>query len=292
MSSSSAPSLPAPSGRCDCHVHVFDPARFPFAEDRAYTPASATTSQLAQAQQPTGTDRVVIVQPSVYGTDNACLMDALARIGGERARGVAVVDLDRVPDEELQRLHAGGVRGVRLNLNVMGADLVAARQAVRAANRIAAIPGWHLQLHADMTLIVALLPALEQLGIPVALDHFAGGATDSAESQRTLGELLRAGHDLPLYVKLSAPYRLPPEASADALAHAFYQAWPDRVLWGSDWPHTGGSGGHGRTRDAVEPFRSVDSALLLQQLIAALNDKDAAQRLLIDNPAALYGFTS
>ncbi|HEX7891748.1 MAG TPA: amidohydrolase family protein [Ramlibacter sp.] len=285
------PSLPAHA--CDCHAHVFEPARFAYATQRAYTPPAADARQLKELHRGLGVERVVLVQPSVYGTDNACLLDALKAYGADQARGVAVVDLAAIADDALRALHEGGVRGARLNLHVSGGGLDAARQQVERARRLRALPGWSLQVHAGLDLVVALLDDLRGLEVPVVLDHYAGGLLPDPASEDLLAHLLaelRRGH---LYVKLSAPYRLWSGAGMDhaaRLAREFHAAAPDRILWGSDWPHTGGSGHRGGAQDAIEPFRSICNDQVLRELLACLPDEDACHRLLVRNPAALYGF--
>lgn len=287
---SAGPRIPADA--CDCHAHVFEPTRFPYARDRAYTPPTAGVQQLAQLHRQLSVDRVVLVQPSVYGTDNACMLDALQVLGRDASRGIAVVDLSTVPDDELHRLHDGGIRGVRLNLQVSGDGLADAKRQVQDARRLRTLPGWSLQVHASLEAVVGLLEEFRGLGLPVVIDHHAGGLRPGAGEDllgRLLAELQR-GH---LYVKLSAPYRLWSGAGTDQaarLAREFHAAAPDRVLWGSDWPHTGGSGQRGGNAQAIEPFRTVDNGQVLRDLLACLPDEDARHRLLVRNPAALYGF--
>lgn len=286
---------PLPARACDCHVHVFEPARFPYARERAYTPPAAGVAQLLELHRGLGVDRVVLVQPSVYGTDNACLVDALRVLGPQRARGVAVADLASASDESLWTLHEAGVRSLRLNLHVSGDGLAPARAQVRRARRLRALPGWSLQVHARLDLVAALLEDFRGVEVPVVLDHYAGGLLPDPASADHLGRLLdelRRGH---LYVKLSAPYRLwtgAGTAPAGRLARAFHAAAPDRILWGSDWPHTGGSGQRGGQPGAIEPFRSIRNDEVLRDLLACLPDADAGQRLLVGNPATLYGFAA
>ena len=284
---------PLPDHACDCHAHVFDPARFPYAPQRAYTPPAAGVRQLQDLHRSLSVARVVLVQPSVYGTDNACLLDALRMLGPDCARGIAVVDLATTADEALRALHHAGVRGVRLNLHVGGAGLDAARRQVQSAARLRALPGWSLQVHASLDVITALLDDFRSLELPVVLDHYAGGLLPDPASEDLVGLLLaelRHGH---LYVKLSAPYRLwagaGPEQAA-RLAREFHAAAPQRVLWGSDWPHTGGSGQRGGKAPAIEPFRAVRDDEVLRDLLSWLPDDAARHRLLVRNPAALYGF--
>ena len=279
-----------PPNASDCHVHVFDPVRFPYAPRRAYTPAPATVEELLALHDDLGIARAVLVQPSVYGTDNSCLLAALRTLGPARSRGIAVIDLANAGDRELWALHEGGVRGIRLNLRVQGGDGEAARQQVDAARRVLHLPGWSLQVHAGLADIVRLLEVFQHLEKPVVLDHFAGDAEPAALRDEMFDRLLAAMRGAPLYVKLSAPYRLAPGRPAHELVRAFHHAAPDRVLWGSDWPHTGGSGGAGRSPETVEPFREVDNAGVLRTVLDCLPDDTARRRLLVDNPAALYGF--
>ncbi len=289
MSSEPLPQT-ALSQACDCHVHVFDPDRFPYTTTRAYTPGKASVQALIAQHKAMGLSRLVVVQPSIYGHDNACLLDAIAQLGQDRARGIAVVDLDTVTDEELARLHAGGVRGIRLNLHVSGEGLVTTRQQVLAAQRIAEMPGWHVQVHASMAVHVAMLDHYKSLGLPVVLDHFAGGVMPGPEGEGHLQQLLKAMASQSLYVKLSAAYRLPSGCAADALARQFHASAPQQVLWGSDWPHTGGSGGGGRKPQEVEPFRDINNMVALQHIVLALDGAQATQQVLADNPTRLYGF--
>lgn len=287
------PKLPEHS--CDTHVHVFEPTQFPYAAKRAYTPGRASVAQLMDMHQSLGVGRVVLVQPSVYGTDNACLLDAIERIGQARARGVAVVDLNTVSDDTLDQLHAGGVRGIRLNLHVNSeaggqAGFAQAQQQVSAAKRLAQWPSWHLQVHASLSVHVALLDTYAAVGLPVVFDHFAGGAVADAHGDALLQPLLQAMHTQPVYVKLSAAYRMSQGCDASALTRAFYQAAPKQVLWGSDWPHTGGAGGQGRKPEAVEPFRDIDNRQALSHITQALGSVAAVQQVLVSNPTHLYGF--
>lgn len=281
-----------PANACDCHVHVFDPARHHYAGERSYTPEPALVGDLRVLHRRLGIERVILVQPSVYGTDNACMLDALRQLGPQRARGIAVVDVHAISDGELERLHEAGVRGVRLNLRVQGGTLESARHQISAARRVLALPGWGLQVHASLDTTVSLLDDFFRLGSPVVLDHYAGGPMPDPGSAELLGRLLAGVRMASVYVKLSAPYRIwkGAEGSADDLARLLWQCVPDRIVWGSDWPHTGGSGGKGRSPDAIEQFREVDNDAVLQSVLACLPDEDARHRLLVRNPAALYGF--
>jgi predicted TIM-barrel fold metal-dependent hydrolase len=282
--------VPVPAQSCDCHVHVFEPERFTYADDRAYTPGVASVVNLQAMQRSLGMSRVVLVQPSVYGNDNCCLLDAIALIGQDKARGIAVLDLEQVSDQTLQELHAGGVRGARLNLHVKGAEIQDALRQIKAARRLAQLPGWQLQVHASLPVHVALLEPYAALGIPVVLDHFAGVSSSDPDSEQQLEQLLQAMEQQSIFVKLSAAYRLPPSCKPAQLAEKFYTANPDQVVWGSDWPHTGGAGGQGRNPTEIEPFRSIDNRQALDLILQALDSPQATQKLLVDNPTRLYSF--
>jgi len=269
---------------CDCHVHVFDPGRYPWAPDRAYTPGAARLGELRRFHAALGVGRAVLVQPSPYGSDNRCLLDALRELG-DRARGVAVLGGHETA-AELAHWHRLGVRGVRVNLVSGGGarDVAAARRAVtRTAERIAPLD-WHLQLFAGLPVVSALAADLAVLPVPVVVDHY--GLADGPD-RPGFRDLLGLLADERAYVKLSAPYRIP-AGSAAASAAEFVAANPHRVVWGSDWPHTGGRARNARERDTPEPFREVDDARELAAVRAWAGGH--ATTVLETNPAELYDF--
>ncbi|TPG57835.1 hydrolase [Roseomonas nepalensis] len=279
-----------PAGACDCHVHVFGPAaRYPLDPARAYTPGDASVEELLALHDALGIERVVIVHPSPYGTDNRCTLDAARRLG-ERARAVAVID-EGTADAALEGMHADGVRGVRVNLETAGQhDPAAARSLLeRAAARVAPL-GWHVQTYTNLGVIAALHEALLALPVPLVVDHFGRARAAQGPGQVGFGallSLLRAGR---AYVKISAPHRIsdqPGAADAGALARALFEANPDRVVWGTDWPHPGGAR---RDPAAVEPFDPIDDGAALSRLADWFPDPVARRRILVENPARLYGF--
>lgn len=286
-----------PAGSVDCHVHVFDPQRHPFAAGRSYTPAPALANDLRAVQDALGISRTVVVQASVQGTRTAALCDALAALGSERARGVSVVDHDDSGPSKLDHLQACGVRGLRLNLAVNGqTDVTAIDRALRAQAALADRPGWHLQLHLDSVLLPWLAETLPHLPGRLVLDHFGGlhadARRDPPAAADALHRLLDNGR---VHLKLSAFYRAsaaaPDHADLDALATTLLQRHPQRLVWGSDWPHTGG--GHGpRDPAAIEPFRTVDLPASLRALRRWCGDAATLQQVLVDNPQALYGFAA
>jgi predicted TIM-barrel fold metal-dependent hydrolase len=197
-----------PQGACDCHTHVFlDERAYPYAPSRRYTPPPASIEALAAWHDAVGIGRVVVVQPSVYGADNAATLQALRELGPDRARGVAVID-DRVSGSQLRALHAAGVRGVRVNLEVDGErDARRATAWLReAAARVAPL-GWHVQVFASLPLLAACSDVLQALPVPLVFDHYAGAHASRGTRQEGLAPVLDLVRGGKAWVKLSAPYR-------------------------------------------------------------------------------------
>jgi len=285
-----------PAGACDCHAHVFGPYdRFPLAPDRPYTPGEARLDDLRAMHEALGVERVVIVAASPYGTDNAAIVDALRRLDGA-GRGVVALDPDALADADLAGMHAAGVRGVRINLASVGdEDPEAAAPILRATARAVARLRWHVDLHAGLDVVAALKETISTSPAPTVVDHFGLADPDAGPAHPGFAALRDLAASGAAYVKLSAPERItddPDGHGVAALARALLDAAPDRMLWASDWPHTGGGphGGGARDPDRVEPFRSVDDAHALERLHAWTHDDDEARRVLVTNPARLYGF--
>jgi predicted TIM-barrel fold metal-dependent hydrolase len=283
-----------PANACDCHVHVFgDPQRFPFVATRAYTPPPAPVEALNAMRASLHTRRVVLVQPSVYGTDHRGLLEALRRIG-PTARAVAVAD-DTVTDATLDELDRAGVRGLRLNLETGGVpDLDVIRARLKTAVGRAAPRRWHLQLFTRPSVLQAIQDAIITSPVPIVIDHF--GLSSGAQGLYqpgfdTLQRLLQADR---IYLKLSAPYlcsaRPPDYADMAPLAKALVAANPRRLLWGSDWPHVNAAPVAGRAATDVWPFYEIDDGLVLNQLAIWVPDPATRKTILVDTPAALYGF--
>ncbi|KAA2214672.1 amidohydrolase family protein [Teichococcus oryzae] len=284
-----------PPGSCDCHTHVFpDPARFPFWSGRAYTPPIATADHLLALQKAMGLDRVVIVQPSVYGTDNSATLDGMRQLGPKRARGVAVIGADTTP-QVLDSMHAAGIRGIRVNLETGGVTDPAAAGRILddALARIQGRP-WHLQVYARLPLVAALQERLSALPMPVVFDHFAGAQAAQGVEQpgfaAVLG-LVKAGR---AYVKISGAYRASSEApdypAVAPLARALVAANPERIVWGTDWPHPDSATLAGRKPTDIAPPMPVDDGRVLNLLAEWVPDEAARRAILVDNPARLYDF--
>ena len=282
----SRPKHAPPPGACDCHCHVFGPAdKFPYAADRSYTPPDAPLEKYLAMLAIVGMSRGVLVQGSAHGADNSALLDALAR-EPTRLRGVAVADAT-VPAAELKRWHALGVRGLRFNhffrdgqLHYRGGiTLDAARKLAPVMHEL----GWHLQLWIDVKDLPDTIPILKAIGLPVVIDHM--GRTDARAGTGTPGfqSLLRLVGDDGCWVKVSGAHRLSERAPDYPDARPFYEALvranPERLVWGSDWPHP-------RMDEALMP----DAGRLYDLFHAWTPEADTRRRILVSNAAKLYGF--
>jgi predicted TIM-barrel fold metal-dependent hydrolase len=288
------PNFPVPADACDCHMHVFGAAAlYPPAALRVYTPGPAPVSAWRAVAARLGLSRVVLVQPSAYGTDNRAMLDAIAEMGAS-ARGIAVLAED-TQNSTLEALARAGVRGIRLNVKTHGDnDLAALRQRLaQAAERIAPL-GWHIQIYADLPVVAALADLIRTVPVPVVLDHMGGARAALGVGQdgfRTLLDLLGAGR---CWVKLSGAYRVsdrePGFADATPIARALARANPERVVWGTDWPHIGTHSAAPRADAPPGIYRDLDSGALLNLLAEAVDDAATLGLILAANPARLYGF--
>ena len=281
------------AGICDCHTHVFPPAeQFPFAPNRHYTPDLASVEDLRALHQSIGVERVVIVHPSPYGADNACLLWALRTIGAS-ARGVAVID-DTTNAQVLSELHSAGVRGTRLNLETVGQNDpgVAQQQLLRTAKQVAPY-GWHIQIYTNLGVIDGMHDTIMQSATPVVIDHFGRLKADDPLNQPgfdALLSLVRAGK---VYVKLSAAYRVseaPDYADVAPFAESLIAANPDRMLWGTDWPHPFPPKGYVRKPEVIEKFHHEDNLAAIRRVVKWAKSREIAKKILVDNPARIYDF--
>ena len=266
---------------CDSHMHIFD-TRFAPSPHWKRTPPDAPVAAYRQLQQRLGTSRTVVVTPSTYGTDNACTLDALDQLG-DGARGVAVVAQD-VGDAELDRLHARRVCGLRVNfVSPQSWGETTPEMLTTLARKVARQPGWHIQVFMHPEQIVAWASVLAALPVPLVIDHL--GCIDpaqgpAAEACGVLRRLLDGGNT---WVKLSGAYMRstvhgPSYADTLPLGRALVQAAPERLVWGSDWPHT------------TEAPGTVNDADLVDVLQAWCGSTEVMDRILVDNPTQLYGF--
>jgi predicted TIM-barrel fold metal-dependent hydrolase len=284
------PNFAVPAGACDCHTHIFGPdEKFPLSPDRLYTPGPASIEDLNALHKAIHIDRVVVVHPSPYGADNACSVDAVRKMGN-RARGVAVID-DTTTDAMLGDMHVAGIRGVRVNIESYGhIDSAAAGQLFqRAAARVARL-GWHVQTYTNLGVLAPLVDTILKLPTPLVVDHFGRPKAEFGLGQAGFAEFLSLLCSGKIYVKISAPYRIsqvPDYPDAAPIARAMIDANPDRILWGTDWPHPGGAR---RDPMAVEPFRPEDNGAALNRLASWTKSETELRKILVDNPARLYQF--
>jgi predicted TIM-barrel fold metal-dependent hydrolase len=271
-----APTLDAPPGATDCHHYVYDP-RYPVASRYISHPDDANPDDYQGLMRRLGITRHVLVQPSTYGTDNRVMLDALKAFGTE-ARGVAVVAAD-VSDTELKRLDALGVRGVRINFAPAGP--ITPTMIEPLARRIEPL-GWHIEINAWARDLAAMAPFLEHLPAPLTLDHFAHIPEPEGTSDPLYAQVLRLVDKGKTWVKLVAPYDAskvgpPGYADSSALARAYVKAAPERLIWGTNWPHPG---------DDAKP----DDAQIFDLFADWAPDAAMRRRILVENPEILYGF--
>jgi predicted TIM-barrel fold metal-dependent hydrolase len=283
-----------PEHATDCHMHVFGPfERYPLAAERAYNVAEAPLEAHERMKRRVGLERTVLVQASGYGFDNRAMLAALQTLGS-RGRAVAVLNPGK-SEKDLQFLHGAGVRGVRLNLVTLASRHPGdQKQTIADYERMLAPLGWHLQVYADAATLRQLEPALAQSRVDIVIDHMGlpdGAAGIGHPGFQAVLRLARARH---VWVKLAGADRITRTSGRLRDAIAFQQALaaiaPERLVWGSDWPHLGFHAGKQVHGDALLPFRDVDAARLLELLFEAVPDGATRRAILADNPARLYGF--
>jgi predicted TIM-barrel fold metal-dependent hydrolase len=277
LSKKRKPRFQLPPGACDAHCHVFGPgAVFPYAPERTYTPEDAPKETLATLHAHLGVSRAVIVQASCHGRDNAAMLDCIAA-APERTRGVAMVD-DTFDDKTLEKMHAGGVRGVRFNFvrHLGGAPDMGVFNKV--IPRLVPL-GWHVVLHMDAQDIAELSPIIRALPVPFIVDHMGRVPARLGPNQPALDALLELAKLDGCWIKVSGAERIsaPPFSDAVPIAARIMAAIPDKVLWGTDFPHP-------------NLKIAVDEADLVDLVPDYAETADAQRRLLVENPARLYGF--
>jgi predicted TIM-barrel fold metal-dependent hydrolase len=276
----SAPRFKAPPDSCDCHLHIYD-ARFPMAWPQLRGTPDAGVAEYRLLQQRLGTTRAIVVQPAAYGIDNRVTVAAVAELGRDRARGVAVLH-PGVSDAELAALHEGGIRGLRFTQHDPKTAVTTPAMIEPLAQRVEEL-GWHLQLHLRGEQLLEMASMIERLPGTLVLDHMArmpqpGGIHHPAF--KLVARLIDSGR---AWIKLSGPYLdskdgSPRYADATRVARELVKLAPERVVWGSDWPHP--------TERDVKP----DDAILLDLVHEWAGDAASRRLILVDNPAALYGF--
>jgi predicted TIM-barrel fold metal-dependent hydrolase len=298
LATAAQPSTPVnfdvPAGACDCHTHIHgDPEKFPFFAGRVYTPELASPEEMSALHKALHVERVVIVTPSVYGTDNSATLFGM-KARGATARGVAVID-DKTPEADLDAMGKAGIRGIRLNLATGGvSDPNVGRPRFQAAVERVKNRNWHIQLYTGLPMISALKDSFAASPVPVVFDHFGGAQAALGVDQPGFADLLELVKSGKAYVKISGAYRAskvgPDFADAAPLARALIAANSDRIVWGTDWPHPDSSTVPGRKPTDIAPLFQIDDGHLLNQLPVWAPDAAIRKKVLVDNPARLYGF--
>jgi 2-pyrone-4,6-dicarboxylate lactonase len=276
------PEFRAPAGACDAHCHIFGPAdQYPYASDRSYTPPDAPLSRFKQLQSILGFERAVLVNASCHGCDNRVIVDAIAQSGG-RYRGVANAD-DSFSERDFQRLHDQGFRGVRFNFVKHLGGVPDLREFRRVLARIQPL-GWHVDLHFDAGDLLQFDELIRSLPVAFIIDHMGRVPSIQGLEQAPFKQLLAlARSDERCWVKVSGAERIssagPPFIDAVPFAQALIAAAPERILWGTDWPHPN-----------IARHMPNDGALV--DLIPLMMPGGALQRqILVDNPHRLYQFS-
>jgi predicted TIM-barrel fold metal-dependent hydrolase len=276
----SSPLFKAPAGACDSHLHIYDP-RFSMAWPKLRATPNSSATEYRLLQQRLGTQRAIVVQPAAYGVDNRVTLDAIAQLGAGHARGVAVVH-PAVSRAELAALHAGGIRGLRFSQHDPATAVTGPEMIEPLAQRIQEF-GWHTQLHLRGDQIVEMAAMIERLPGPVVFDHMGRLPQPAGVEHAAFGLVARLLERGRAWVKLSGPYldtQIGPPRYADVarVAREYVKLAPERLVWGSDWPHP-------TERDA-----KPDDAVLFDLLPQWVRDEPTRRWILVDNPAALYGF--
>jgi predicted TIM-barrel fold metal-dependent hydrolase len=279
------PGFALPKGSIDTHVHVFEPG-YALSPGRGYNPPHSTLADLTHLHATLGVARVVFTQPSVYGTDNSAILDAMAALNAQtpdRARCIVALDMD-VSEKKLATLDASGVRGVRLNTDNKGGMPIAISQIPELAARIRPF-GWHIEFLFPGKDIVELMPVFLALAVPMSIAHFAyqpANAGVKAAGFRALIELARRGNT---WIKISGANRvaatdLPPYDDVKPMARALIEAAPERIVWGSDWPHPNKYVANPNDGDLVDAFGDW------------VSEERVRRKIMVDTPAAFYRFQS
>jgi predicted TIM-barrel fold metal-dependent hydrolase len=294
----SQPSTPVnfdvPAGACDCHTHIHaDPAKFPFYSGRVYTPEQASPEEMSALHKALHIERVVIVTPSVYGPDNSATLFGI-KARGPTARGVAVID-DKTSESDLDALQQAGFRGVRLNLATGGiSDPNVGRTRFTAAVERMKTRGWHVQLYTTLPMISAIKDLVAASPVPAVFDHFGGAQAALGVDQPGFSDLLELVKSGKAYVKISGAYRAsklaPDYPDVVPLAKALISANPDRIVWGTDWPHPDSVTPPGHKVTDVTPLYQIDDGRIFNQLPVWAPDSAIRKKILVDNPARLYEF--
>ncbi len=283
-----------PPHACDCHTHSYgDPKQFPLSPQHVNTPEGTLPEEMTALHRALHIERVVIVTPSAYGTDNSSTLFGM-KARGAAARGIAVVN-DKTPDAEFDSLTRAGFRGARIISGFSGpSDPAGIRALYQASMDRFRHYNWMIELYTNLPAISAIKDLVHASPVPTVFDHFGGVEASRGLQQPGFSDLLELLKSGSAYVKISAPYRsstqAPEYSDAAPFAKAFIEANPDRVLWGTDWPHPDSTPYPGRKPSDIMPLYKIDDGLLLNHLPQWAPDPAIRKKILVDSPARLYGF--
>ena len=282
------PQTVPPAKACDTHFHVFGPPeRFPFVATHEYTPPAAPLEHYLKMIAVIGIERAVVVQPSVHGLDNSATLDAIKNSQG-KFRGIGRID-DKTTKDEIQRMHEGGIRGVRFNLLDRPRGNVALDVLDRCVEKVAEL-GWSIDLHIDMKNLIGQERRIRTMPVPVVIDHIARVKPAQGLNQPGFQLLLDLMKLEQVWVKVSGADKICnaqvhsyfglPFVEVIPYAQAVIAAAPERILWGTDWPHS----------NNFAPGHTPNDGDLVDLLAAFAPDEQTRKKILVDNPATLYGF--
>lgn len=298
FSKASQPATPVnfeiPPHACDCHTHSYgDPQKFPLSPQHVNTPEGTVPEEMSALHRALHIERVVIVTPSAYGTDNSSTIYGM-KARGPNARGIAVVN-DKTPDSEFESLSKAGFRGARIISGFSGPnDPASVRPLYQSAVNRFRNHNWMIEMYTNLAVISAIKDLVHASPMPTVFDHFGGLQPELGLEQAGFADLLGLIRSGNAYMKISAAYRsstkAPDYPDMTPYAKALIEANPERILWGSDWPHPDSTPYPGRKPSDIMPLYKVDDGVLLNQLAVWAPDPAIRKKILVDNPAHLYGF--
>jgi 2-pyrone-4,6-dicarboxylate lactonase len=278
------PKVVLPKGSIDTHVHVFDQARYTMSPTRGYNPPDSKLEDLKHLHETLGIDRVVFTQPSTYGVDNAAIMDGMNALNAQtpnRARCVIATTM-AITDGELEKFDAAGARGIRLNLDNKGGMPIELNQIPELEARIKPL-GWHVEWLFPGKDMVDLMPTFRKMTVPMSIAHFAYQPATAGVGAPGFQALLSLVKDGNTWIKISGANRvsetdLPPYDDVKPMAHALIEAGPDRIMWGTDWPHPNKYEVNPNDGDLVDAFGDW------------VSDETMRKKIMLDTPAAFFRF--
>jgi predicted TIM-barrel fold metal-dependent hydrolase len=283
-----------PPHACDCHTHFYgDLMKFPISTGHPYTPEPIPFEEMSALHRALHMERVVIVTPGIYGTDNSATLFAI-KARGANGRGIALID-DKTPENDLDSMYRAGIRGARIISGQSGpTDPAAARPVFQAAAERLKKHNWHIQMYTSLAVISGIKDLVQASPVPVVFDHIGAAEAALGLQQPGFADLLDLVRSGKAYVKISGAYRSstqgPDYPDVAPFTKALIAANPDRIVWGTDWPHPNPTPFPGRKPTDILPLFPIDDGRLLNQLPVWAPDPAIRKKILVDNPARLYGF--